>query len=40
MKHHEFFFEVFTEEVKGQDHRLRVVLHPKEELYLFTVGMH
>lgn len=34
-KHHEFAFELFTEEMKGRDHNLHVVLHLKKKLCIF-----
>lgn len=34
-KHHEFAFELFTEEMKGPDNNLHVVSHPKENLCIF-----
>lgn len=38
MKHHEVAFELTTEEVKGQNHKLHVVLHPNEKLDNFYCG--
>lgn len=38
MKRHEVDFELITEEVKGQNHKLHVVLHPKEKLDNFYCG--
>lgn len=36
-KHYDFAFKLFTEEMKGPDNNLHMVLHPKENLYIFLL---